>query len=209
MKLARPLLVLWLLVASGSALAQAGKLSIGVWGSGVLMNGTTTVDSANGVDVKFDSGWGVGGTLGYGFTNLLEGEVSVFNLWSKGALDVYGQKAIDLGSLEMRPVSLLLKIHPLHPGFLDVWAGVGGAWVWMGNLSSDDLTASGIGAITVKSKGAFEAALGVDLTLLGLLSFGVDGRYLPLKVDSYGASGSTQTLKLNPVILSAGFRLKL
>ena len=209
MRTVRPLVALMLLVASGSAFAEAGKVSIGVRGSFVAMNGSTTVDANNGVKIDFASGWGGGLSLGYGFTDLIEGEVAASYLRSKGELDVYGTKALDLGKLEMRPVSAMLKIHPLCPGPVDLWLGAGGAWVWISDLESADLSASGIGRVEVKSRAAFVAGLGADFRIAPNVWLGVEGRYLPLKPDSHGASGTNQELKLNPVIVSAGFRLSL
>ena len=209
MRMVRPLVALMLLVASGSAFAEAGKVSIGVRGSFVAMNGSTTVDANNGVKIDFASGWGAGLSLGYGFTDLIEGEVAASYLRSKGELDVYGTKALDLGKLEMRPVSAMLKIHPLCPGPVDLWLGAGGAWVWISDLESADLSASGIGRVEVKSRAAFVAGLGADFRIAPNVWLGVEGRYLPLKPDSHGASGTNQELKLNPVIVSAGFRLSL
>ena len=95
------------------------------------------------------------------------------------------------------------------PGPVDLWLGAGGAWVWISDLESADLSASGIGRVEVKSRAAFVAGLGADFRIAPNVWLGVEGRYLPLKPDSHGASGTNQELKLNPVIVSAGFRLSL
>jgi outer membrane protein W len=209
MRLVRPFVGLMLLVASGSALAEAGKFSIGARGSFVSMNGSTTVDANYGVKIDFASGWGAALGVGYGFSDLVEGEVAVSYLRSKGELDIYGAKALDLGKLEMIPVSAMVKVHPLCPGSVDLWLGAGGAWVWISDLESSDLLASGIGRVEVKSRAAFLAGLGADFRIAPNVWLSVEGRYLPLKPDSHGASGTNQELKLNPVIVSAGFRLSL
>jgi len=197
------------LVASGSASAEAGKFSIGARGSFVAMNGSTTVDPGNGVKIDFASGWGAALGVGYGFTDLIEGEVAVSYLRSKGELDVYGVKALDLGKLEMIPVSAMVKVHPLCPGPVDLWLGAGGARVWIRDLESSDLLASGLGRVEVKSRTAFVAGLGVDFRIAPRVWLGVEGRYLPLKADSHGAAGTNQELKLNPVVVSADFRFTL
>ena len=209
MRLVRPFVGLMLLVASGSALAEAGKFSIGVWGSVVAKVESTTVDAQNGVNVDFASGWGEALTLGYGFSRVIEGEVAISDLRSTGRFDVYGTKAVDLGKLEMRPVSAMLKVHPLCPGLVDIWVGAGGAWVWISDLDSADLSTAGIGRVTVKSRAAFVAALGADFQIAPHVRLGLEGRYLPLKADSHGVSGTNQELTLNPIVVSAGFRFSL
>jgi len=209
MRLARPFVGFLLVVVSGSVLAEKGKVSIAARGSLVAMNGSTTVDADNGVKINFDSGWGAAVGVGYGFTDRIEGEVAVSYLRSKGALDIFGAKALDLGKLEMIPVSAMVKVHPLCPGPIDLWLGAGGAWVWISDLDSPDLSASGLGRVEVKSRAAFVAGLGLDVRIAPRVWFGVEGRYLPLKVDSHGASGTNQELKLNPVVVSAGFRFTL
>jgi outer membrane protein W len=109
----------------------------------------------------------------------------------------------------MRPVSAMLKVHPLCPGLVDIWVGAGGAWVWISDLSSADLSTAGIGRVTVKSRAAFVAALGADFQIAPHIRLGLEGRYLPLKADSHGVSGLNQELTLNPIVVSAGFRLSL
>jgi outer membrane protein W len=209
MRLVRPFVALMLLATSGSALAEAGKFSIGVWGSVVAKVESTTVDANNGVNIDFASGWGSALSLGYGFTRVIEGEIGIADLRSTGRLDVYGTKALDLGKLEMRPVSAMLKVHPLCPGLIDIWVGAGGAWVWISDLESADLSTAGIGRVTVKSRAAFVAGLGADFQIAPHLWLGVEGRYLALKVDSHGVSGTNQEVTLNPIVVSAGFRLNL
>jgi outer membrane protein W len=198
-----------LTVASGSAFAEAGKFSIAARGSFVSMNGSTTVDENFGVKIDFASGWGAGLGVGYAFTDRIEVEGSVSYLKSKGELDVYSTKAVDLGKLEMIPTTAMLKFHLLCPGPVDLWLGAGGGWVWISDLDSSELQSSDLGRITVKSKGAFVAGLGADFRIAPNFWLGLDGRYLPLKVDSNGTSGTNQELKLNPVVISANFRFTL
>ncbi len=207
MRLVRPLVGLVLLAASGSVLAEEGKLSIGLWGSVVARVESTTVDATNGVSVNFGSGWGEGLTLGYGFSRVIEAELGISELRSTGNLAVYGTKAVDLGTLKLRPISAMVKVHPFCPGPVDIWIGAGGAWVWTGDLTSADLSTAGIGRVTVKSRAAFLAGLGADFRIVPHVWLGIQGSYFLLKPDSYGATGAVQPLTLNPTVVSAGFRI--
>ncbi len=206
MRTLRPLLFSALLLVPGSALADKGP-EISIRGSVVTMR-SSTVDPDFGVRIAFEDGWGAGLGVGWAFSDLIEAEISVSHFSTRGEIDLAGAKALDLGKLKVTPLGLVVRVHPVRSGPVDPWIGVGGAWVFFGALSSDDLTAAGIGKVEVKDRAAplFEAGIGFRVG--GKTSIFADAVYLPLKPDSRGVSGtgSTQELDLSPLAVSAGVR---
>ncbi len=157
--------------------------------------------------LKFDSGRGGGVALGgrFGFVGV---ELSAFYLRFDGMTRVNGTDVLDLGALDLVPISVVASFHPLKESIVDPWIGVGGAYVIGRDLMSDDLDTAGIGDVELKSKAALVANIGVAVKFSSKVAIVVDGRYIPLEMDSTPVNGGvTQKLELNPLLLSAGLRV--
>jgi outer membrane protein W len=59
--------------------------------------------------------------------------------------------------------------------------------------------------VTVKSKAGFVGSAGVRIALGSTAGFLVDAKYLAVKPQSQGTSGSPTDLRWNPLLVSAGF----
>ncbi len=198
---------LLLLLCAAPAVAQSRGLSFAAWGSYTTGTSTTTVDEAFGEKADFESAWGAGLGVGYGFAGFLEADVTASFLRTRGRLDLLGSEAVNLGYLRMVPISVLLRFHPAKSGAVDPWIGVGGAWVMFNRLDTDDLTAAVGGPVEVKDRAAFVVDGGLAFRLAPGFCFFVGGSYMPLRPVSRGPSGSELTLKLDPVTASTGFRI--
>lgn len=117
--------------------------------------------------------------------------------------------AFRLGSVQIIPVSATLQFHPWPAGRIDPYAGAGGAYVFFGDLRSDDLREAGLERIRFQNKAAFVGNAGLNVRLIRRFALNLDAKYIPLKTSSTTlfTSGSPESidLKINPLILAAGF----
>lgn len=203
----RRLLALAPLVALSLAAlpAQAQKIEATALGTFFMQNGTNRVDA----DVAFDFSNGGGGGLLVG-VNLgkLGVEAGAFFLRTSGSIQFQGSTGVGLDKVDLIPLMLVARFHPLSEGSFDPWVGAGGAYVIGQNLHSADLDAAGFGVIDVESKAAFVLNAGVGFKIAKNVTAVVDGRYMPLKLDTTPmAGGTTFELKMDPLLVSAGVRL--
>ena len=195
------------LVSASALLAQpASRFTLSATGSFVDTK-TTAVDETNGVDIKFKNGCGARLAGTFYVTPDLGVEAGASYQRITGNLRVQGTDAIDLGPLEMIPLSLVVQYHLMRGRTVDPWVGAGGSYTIFKNLSSADLNTAGLGTIEVKDRAAFLVNAGVDVRLTSSVGFLVDGRYTFLRPTSRGASGADQELTLDPLEIAAGFRI--
>jgi outer membrane protein len=196
------------LVSASPLLAQpASPFTLSATGSFVDITKTTAVDEAAGVDIKFRNGRGARLAGTFYVTHELGVEAGASIQRATGSLRIQGTDAVDLGSLEMIPLSLVVQYHLMRGRAVDPWVGAGGSYTIFKNLSSADLDTGGFGTIEVKDRAAFLVNAGVDVRLTSSVGFLVDGRYTFLKPTSRGASGVDQQLTLDPLEIAAGFRI--
>lgn len=99
--------------------------------------------------------------------------------------------------------------HAARRGRLWPYVGVGVAYVMADDLHSDDLDLVGIGKVKVDSKVTWAAQAGLDIGIGERYAIGVDAKYLAYKPESRGEGDEeTQALDLNPLVFSAGFKIR-
>lgn len=195
------------LVALPLAAGDERKCELSAWGSYVSVK-ETAVDDAFGVAIEFDHGAGFGIAGASRVAGPVAVEIGASFLRNAGAITVQGQAGIDLGTLDMVPIHVAVQLHPLKGSF-DPYLGVGGAYVIFQNLHSRDMDAAGIGVVTLKNKVAFRANAGFAFFASERFGIAADVAYMPLKPESEGvASGQTLDLKLDPIVVSAGIKLR-
>jgi outer membrane protein W len=155
----------------------------------------------------FDTGGGFGLSLSRMFGRNLSGELAVFRLSSSGEIREEGTgMSLDLGDLELTPIVGMLRYH-FRPGQrVDVYAGAGLARVLADDLDTADLRAEGLAPIEIEDETAAVAGLGVIVSVSPRWSVVFDARYLPLDVTGR-TGGQSESVDLNPLILSAGVRI--
>jgi outer membrane protein W len=75
------------------------------------------------------------------------------------------------------------------------------------DLSSADLDTAGIGRVKIDHKASWDANAGVNIGLGKMFAVAIDGKYIKYEPDS-SAAGTTEKLKLDPVVISAGIKLR-
>ena len=186
----------------------AQRNDFGVWASYTELRGTNNTDVA-GTGVTFDKAVGFGGGWTHWWGTYFATDIAATATRNAGHLNVIGARVGELGRFEMIPVTALAQFHFLGHGKIDPYAGAGGAYVFAHSLHSSDLTSLGIGDVNFKNKVAFCANAGVNLDVGHSLALVLDGKYIPVSLNSRGSvSGVSEKLKVNPLMLSAGVRFR-
>ncbi|MFN2240190.1 MAG: OmpW family protein [Thermoanaerobaculia bacterium] len=197
--------LLLVLVAALPALAQ-NPVDINVFASWVDAQGSTVF--AEGPETNFESGDGFGVSVNWFWGRNLSTELSASALTIDAGLDLGGEPFVDLGSVDLTPISLTLQYHFARDSVIDPYLGVGAAWVLVEDLESDHLDLLD-GPLEADDEFTYvlNAGLGIRLTQ----SFGLylDAKYMPLEIAARPA-GATEDIKfeVDPMIVSAGIRLR-
>ncbi len=172
---------------------------IGLWFSmaQVKDTGGLNFDDAKGDAISFNHFWG--GSLSTEFT--------VHSLRSKAGVDVDGTRVLSAGKLKMRPITANVQWHLLRGSMVSPYVGAGLAYVTTSDLSSNDFDQAGIGRVKIDNTTTWNANAGVNIGIGRSFAVAVDGKYIALEPDAT-AAGSSEKLKLNPLVISAGVKLR-
>lgn len=202
-------MALLLLLAGVPLLAQddAGRAKqLTVWASQAEFD---TTELPDGFGTDFESQFSYGASVNMYLTRHFSAEVSVFSLRSDASLPLDGGTPLDLGKLELLPVMVGAQFHVLGESRFDPYIGAGAAYVMADDLFSADLEAVGIGALRLEDKVTYYLNAGLGVQLTRGLALVADGRYIAYETGSRSAvTGVNQDLELNPMVLSAGLRLR-
>jgi outer membrane protein len=198
--------------------AAAQDRSVDIIGnvSWVDISGDNTFEgSIDDFDVEFDSdmGYGLGINVFWGervstefAASLISPEVT-FNPTNGG---VPGFLA---GDLEMIPITATLQYHFAPNSRIDPYVGAGAAYVLFDDIDdSEDLDDIDVDSIEFDDDAGFVVNAGVDFSFSDSFALNLDAKYVPVEASANAtfASGPGQAfdVEVNPLILSAGLRLK-
>lgn len=188
-------------------LAQDRSLEIGLWGSMVEMQGSTSFD--DGFETEFESGTGLGLTANVFLTNRVSVEAGAFLLETDAALNFDDVDQLDLGSVDLVPFTLGVQFHFLGQSRFDPYIGGGAAYMMADDLESVDLTGVGLGSIEIDDEVTFYANAGLGFQFTPGFGLALDARYIPYEPNSVSTvTGTEEDLELSPLILSGGIRLR-
>jgi outer membrane protein W len=157
--------------------------------------------------IEFASGSGAGVSVSRMFGARLAGELSVFRLTSDAALHDAGVEFVSLGDVELTPVMAMLQYHFRPHAPLDLYLGGGAAYVMAADLDSADLRDDGLAPLGLDGETTPVFGGGVTWAFSPRWGASLDARYLPLTLHAR-AGGRTADADIDPLILSAGLRLR-
>ena len=103
-----------------------------------------------------------------------------------------------LGSVNLVPPTLLLQLRPLvHGPSPYVGAGVNLTWFYGAS--------GGLDQLDLGTSFGFAGQAGLDVPIGGRGVFNVDARYVAIKTDLTSGGTRAYTLKVNPLVIGAGF----
>ncbi|HKO56430.1 MAG TPA: OmpW family outer membrane protein [Thermoanaerobaculia bacterium] len=170
--------------------------SISVWGTYQLNQGTDTIEPGLTSEVKDGSGFGA--AYARMFTNNISGELAVFRTSSSASLNAAGLGTADLGDAELTPITAMVRYH--FGGHFYVGGGL--AQVMTSDLHIEGETV----AVDDKTEPVFGAGATWDFT--PRLGLALDARWMPLKLTGETPDGSRASVNLDPLLLSAGVRVR-
>ncbi len=178
---------------------------IGLW---IAMSqvGDTRSEEAT---INFDDGEGFGASYNHFWGNSLSTEISATALSHDGRIKLSGVTFTDLGSLDIVPVVATAQWHFARRGRVSPYVGAGVAYVMADDLESENLDAIGVGKVEVESQVTWAAQAGLNIALGSRFAIGIDAKYIPYTPDAAPPGDPDKLeLDLNPVIFSAGFKLR-
>jgi outer membrane protein W len=172
---------------------------IGLWFSTAQIKDTggLTFDDAKGDGVSFNHFW----------RGSLSTEFTIHSLSSKAGVDFAGTRVLSAKKLKLRPITANVQWHLLRGTMFSPYAGAGIAYVTSSDLSSSDLDLAGIGTVKVGNKITWDANAGLNIDFGRSFAVAVDGKYIAYQPDAK-ANGLSEKLKLNPLVISAGVKLR-
>jgi outer membrane protein W len=191
--------VLALLLSLAALPLAAQSNDLGLWYASARLKDTPgfAFNDATGYGISYNHFW----------TRALSTELTAHWLRADAGIEIGGVRAIDAGRMEMKPISADVQWHFARRAMLSPYAGAGVTFMRRDELSNADLDAAGIGAIEIERKITWNANAGVNIGISRTFAVGVDAKYIPYEPDAK-AAGTTEKLKFNPLLFSAGVKLR-
>lgn len=185
---------------------SAQNVDFGIWATSTTLQGDNLIDEDADIEIELDENIGWGGTVDVFWGSTFSTELGVYGFDADGAIRIGGplDETIDLGSLDVMPITLTLRAHFGGERF-EGYVGAGGAFVTFDNLESDDLLLVGIDSIDIDDETTWLANAGFSVGITGRLRVGVDAKWIPLEALGVDNLGNEEVpIELDPLMLSGG-----
>ena len=200
---ARPALAVLILLCALPLSAQSNE--VGLWYGFSQVGDTDDEDST----VAFDDGDGLGVSFNHFWTSHLSTEVSAMQLSHDGSLELAGTSALETGSLDLTALSATVQWHfAPRAAFLSPYVGAGVSYVTADDITSADLQLIGIERVEIDNSIAVTGQAGLDIAFSRRFAVGVDAKYIRYRPDSAAPVGDALQLDLDPLVFSAGLKLR-
>lgn len=199
-----------LLFCASTVAAQDRNVKISLFVSQAEMQGETDFeDFFPTTAVEFDDADGFGVSANAFFGSHFSVEGAVFNLRSDTALVLDDTIGLDLGTMNLTPITLGVQFHLLGDSRFDPYIGAGGAYVIGDDLLSQDTETAGLGRIELENQATYYFNAGLAFQITDGFGLIVDGRQIQYEPSSRSSVTDVERdLEISPRILSAGIRLR-
>jgi outer membrane protein W len=201
-----------LLVAAPLAAADRSFELTG-WASWVDTNSTNTFNSTSSnqpFNLNFHGKLGYGAGANIFFGHNISTEFSVVQVRPKTTFVSTSGGTLVGGNLRMTPITAIMQFHFAPSGFIDPYIGAGAAYVLFDNVNGPG--SIGVSNINFKDDVGLALNAGVGFVIAGNLAITADGKYVPLKSSATAVyvtgPNTTQRIKINPVMFSAGLTFR-
>ena len=198
-------LLLLITMCATPLFAQNGEFGIFVATSQV---GDTDEEEAN---LEFDNGLGYGVSLNTYWGNI-SGELAATALSQEGRISSEELSDIELGDLDLIPITATLQFHFLKGSAFSPYIGGGAAYILADDLESDDLDIIEIGPVEIQDEFTWALQGGANINLSQSLAIGLDVKYIAYTPESNPVNDADDSdaidLDLNPLIFSAGLKFR-
>ena len=199
-----------LLFCASTVAAQDRNVKISIFVSQAEMQGETDLgDEVFPMIPEFDDGEGFGVSANMFFAPHFSVEGAVFNVRSDTALALDETVGVNLGTLNLTPVTLGAQFHPLGSSRFDPYIGAGAAYVIGDDLLSQDTEAAGLGRIELENQATYYFNAGLAFQISEGFGLIIDGRQIQYEPESRSSvTGVGRDMEITPRIYSAGVRLR-
>ena len=205
------LLAVAFLVAAPLAAADRSFELTG-WASWVDTNSNTFNSSSpnQAFNLIFHQKVGYGAGANIFFSHNISTEFSIVEVRPKTSFVSTSGDTLVGGNLRMTPITAVLQFHFIPGGFVDPYVGAGAAYVLFDNVNGPG--SIGVSKINLKDDVGLAVNAGVGFAIARNLAITVDGKYVPLKSSATAVyvtgPNTTQRIKINPAMLSAGLTFR-
>lgn len=162
-----------------------------------------------------DSSEGYGAALNIHWGERISTEVGAYSVDSDATLDT-PVTGVNLGSLEMIPLTATLQYHLMGASRIDPYIGGGVAYVLFDELSSNDLRELDIEAIDFEDDFGYLANAGLSLGLTSNIALNVDAKWISVSSATIArpvggvddVEGDKVEIDIDPLLISAGVTLR-
>jgi outer membrane protein W len=198
----------WLLLALLISAPLHAQTAVTVWLSSQQNGGGDRFPASRpDATIEFANGSGYGASISRMFGARLSGELALFRTSSEGNLRANNVDFVDLGDVELTPITAMLRYHFRPRAPLDVYLGAGAAYVMTGDLDSADLRADGLAPLELDEETTAVVGGGLTWSFSDRWGASLDARYLPVTLHA-NAAGQSGEAGIDPLILSAGLRFR-
>lgn len=206
-----------LMFAAVPVAAQTRSVDLIGFASWVDLSGDSSLEDADGIedlDIEFDGDMGYGAAINVFIGSRLSAEFAASIVDTEVNVAPGGPiSPVFAGNLEMIPITGTLQFHLLPNSRIDPYVGAGLAYVLFDNVESEeDLDDVDVDEIEFEDDYGFVLNAGVDLGITDSIALNADAKYVPVESSARArfATGVGQftDIEVNPLILSAGLRLR-
>lgn len=200
------IVTLLLVFAALPLAAQDGNVYVTIFASQVDIDED---DLEGDFRLDYDDALALGASANRFYGNYVSIEAAVFGIRADASLTFEDVATLDLGSLDLTPITLGAQFHVLGRSRFDPYLGGGAAYILADDLSSSDLDTAGLGRLELDSGLSYYLNAGIGFQITPGIGVVVDARYIPFKTDSRSSvTGVEQELEISPRLLSAGLRFR-
>lgn len=170
-------------------------------------------DDESNFDLDSSEGYGVAVNIHWG--ERISTEVGAYSVDSDATLDT-PVTGVNLGSLEMIPITATLQYHLMGASRIDPYIGGGVAYVLFDELSSNDLRELDIEAIDFEDDFGYLANAGLSLGLTSNIAVNVDAKWISVSSATIArpvggvddVEGEEVEIDVDPLLISAGITFR-
>lgn len=206
-----------LLICSALPLAaQTRSVDILGFASWVDVSGDTTFDEDAddfGIEFESDQGWGGAVNVFWGSRFSTEFAASIVSPEVNVDPTSGGIPPFLAGEMEMIPITATLQFHLAPAARFNPYIGAGVAYVLFDDVEdSGDLGDIDVESIEFEDDYGVVFNAGLDIGVTDMMALNVDAKYVPVESSATAVfttgPGETAEVSVNPLIISAGLRLK-
>lgn len=197
------------LLCAPRAWAQSFEVSASAVWSGFSGSGELTPEA----ELEFDGAAGLGAGVAVHWTDHFSTELAAARINTDTTFRFVTPPAaeLEIGELEMTPVTLVARWRFMPGGFVEPYIGAGGAYVMLGEISaSSGLTELGLDRIDFEEAWGLAANAGVSLRIAENLRIGIDAKVLRVESDTRARYGGEEedsqavAVTMDPLVVSMG-----